>query len=804
MAITASKIDNGIRALAACWLVPFLLLLAAAPVRADTHDEPINLLLSACHFTTDIRESYASMLDAAKEADCETPAQTSQEMIWLSLDVGLVAPSADRDYVLSLFREWMERAVIQIHYVDGHMISYDVGPYDFDEYWSVGNYVLFPAPARDTAVNAVLVGLQNPTSITRMRHISFVETDVWEKNQSSSRTLTNILVGILFAMLFYNIALAAFLRFDFHLHYCLFVFSALAFNAASYGLLAERLPGLFSLGIQMDISIIALGLNGISGVYFLCSFIEKGLLGDRWVRGVHIYGWLFLASAFLYVGARSWHADTIDLIFNLMSAGGIIVIFATLVKAIRGGSRAALFYAAGWILPIIGVGLRVLRGLDLMPHSALVDYGLSIGTALETIVLSIGIAYRISQIRIDRDNARIDKEKAVAASHAKSDFLAHISHEIRNPMTAVIGLSELAAQTNLDEEQRDYIRNIQTSGNIMLHILDDTLDFSKIEAGKIKLEHIAFRPKEVFDNVGAIIGPKAEEKGLSFQFRGEDLVPTFLKGDPTRLSQILINLANNAVKFTDRGRVSIVFSQDRTGDDRIWLHCRVTDTGIGMNEEQIGRLFQSFSQADVSVARKYGGTGLGLVISKQLVELMGGSIGVESVPGKGSSFFFSLPFDVPQVQVEETEQGTSKAEHSPVSSPGLEGVRVLAVEDNEINRMLIEKTLSQARAIFDIASSGEDAVALLADKKYDLIVTDLNLPGMNGIETAKAIRAMDGFGHVPIIAMTGSADAQSIQACLDVGMNDYITKPFKPLTLTETLQRWHRTEQAGIGAAIKT
>lgn len=762
--------------------------------QAATAQSPqsVNLLPTACHFNTDIQDTYASVLPEAANADCDTPAEPSRAMVWLSLDVTLAAPRAGEEYVLTLWRHWNHGAVVQIHYADGHMVDYQLGVYGWDEYWSVGNFVAFPAPARGAAVTNILVGLQNPSSIKLFRQINLVEAAAWRETESPNRILTTLLVGILLAMLFYNIALAGFLRFDFHLHYCLFVVAILLYNLFTYGLVSDCLPGVISHPVQMNLTILALGLNGISSMYFLTTFLEKGVLGRRWRQAVHFYGWLFFGSALLYAATRGWHTDTFDLIFNLLSLGGIVVIFSTLVKAFRARSRAALFYAAGWILPIAGVGLRVLRGFDVIPHSALVDYGFPIGAALETIVLSIGIADRISQIRRDRDEAKIDREKAIAANEAKTEFLAHISHEIRNPMNAIIGLSELAAQTDLTKEQRGYIRNIQTSGNVMMHILDGTLDFSKIEAGKVTLEEIEFAPQDVFDNVRAIIGPKAEEKGLSFRIDGEQQLPVAMRGDPTRFSQILINLANNAVKFTDRGRVVLAVSFDQLSENRIWLHCRITDTGIGMSADQIARLFQSFSQADVSVARKYGGTGLGLVISKQLVELMGGSIGVESVPGKGSNFYFSLPFDCVESANASAATGS---EMSGVSSPhtatsDLQDRRILVVEDHPVNQQLVRKTLEDSGADVDIAADGREAVAKAGNNHYDAILMDLNMPGLGGIEATEAIRSSDKGSKVPIIAMTGSTDAETLEACKSVGISDHIIKPFHQAALRQTLERW--------------
>ncbi len=782
----------------------FICLLSAYPVFAASGAQhpPANLLPDACHFTTDIKSSFPSMLDRIPSARCDTQAEPSPRMVWLSLDVTKASPIPEQAYVLALFRHWTERAVIQIHYGDGFMQDYDVSGRQFDQYWSVGNFVAFNAPARPTPVTHILVGLQNPSSIKLFRQIILVPYEDWGQTVTSGRLVTTLIAGVLMAMLCYNIALAAVLRFDFHIHYCLFLFSIFAYNITAYGFIAHFLPGMLSVGTQMNITILALGLNGMTGLFFLCSFIEPGILGKRWKTVAHTVGYVFLITSILYVSTRGWHADTIDLIFNLTSLVCLLFIFITLIKAVRGKSRAALYYALGWALPIAGVMLRILRGLDIIPHSPLVEYGMSIGMAVETIILSIGIAHRISQIRRDRDQARLAEERATAASQAKSDFLAHISHEIRTPMNAILGLSDLASRTSLDDQQRNYIRNIQTSGKMLMNLLNDTLDLSKIEAGKLSLETIPFSPKEVLDNVYAVIAPKADEKGLTLSLEGLEMIPQTVSGDPTRLGQILINLAGNAVKFTDRGTVTIkVYIQGAT-DQTITVGWRVSDTGIGMTKEQTARLFNSFTQADASVARKYGGTGLGLAICKQLVEMMGGKIGVDSKPGAGSNFYFSIPLGrvataKPANQPPpDSALKFTKKDSNPAGSHALEGLRLLLVEDIEINQVLVEQILEPTGVMLDIASSGGEALDKVATNQYDAILMDLHMPDMNGFEATNGVRQQPNGAQVPIIAMTASTDVETELACREAGMTGYVTKPFKPHDLFSALTPVARPHKA--------
>jgi signal transduction histidine kinase/ActR/RegA family two-component response regulator len=743
---------------------------------------PQNLLSKACHFYSDIQAQFPSMLSAAEGANCETPAKPSRQMVWLSLSGDYLTTRAGKHYELAIFRHWTERAVVQIHYANGHMVAYDVDAYEFANHWSVGNFVTFDAPAHTAAVSHILVGLQNPSSIKLFRQINFVEAESWNEIESTGRILTTLLAGILVAMLCYNMVLAGVLKFDFHIHYCLFVFSIFLYNIVAYGLVAHYFPGAISVTTQMNITILALALNGLSGIYFIGSFLEAGIVSDRWKQLGKAIAYTFVGVSTVYVSARGWHADITDLLFNLLSLAGIAYVFITLVRALRRGSRASIFYAIGWVLPIIGVAMRILRGFDIIPHSSLVEYGMSIGMALETIILSIGIADRISQIRKERDKALLAEASASAASRAKSDFLAHMSHEIRTPMNAIMGMSDFMAKTKLDTTQRRYMDDIQTSSRVLMNLLNGVLDYSKIEAGRVDLETIEFDPAAIFADVYAVTNQRAHEKGISLAIKGVETLPPVLIGDPTRLSQILINLTNNAVKFTEKGGVTIRVSVERNVEANATLKCQIDDTGIGMAPEQMSNLFQSFNQADTSITRRFGGSGLGLSICKQLVELMGGTIGVDSVPGRGSSFYFSVPMQVAEVGSLSSARPAETVTH-------LAGTRMLLVEDNEINQRLAGKLLSIAGVSFDIADGGYAAIKQVADTKYDLILMDLNLPDIDGLEATKTIRAMENGATTPIVALTGNDDQDSRDACVKAGMDGLIAKPFNPVTLYATLER---------------
>lgn len=396
---------------------------------------------------------------------------------------------------------------------------------------------------------------------------------------------------------------------------------------------------------------------------------------------------------------------------------------------------------------------------------------------------SIGIHLDITVQKILELELRKAKSDAERSAHSKELFLANISHEIRTPMNAILGISRLLAKTEMNGQQRFYIDTIRNAGNSLQVIINDLLDFSKIEAGRISFEYIGFNLEELIRNAIRVLKYKAEEKGLALDYSADAAIATVLIGDPYRINQVLMNLLSNAIKFTEQGSVTVGCTLMATEHQIQRVVFRIADTGIGISEAFIDHLFDKFAQEDESVTRKFGGTGLGMSITKQLIELMGGSISVESRKHEGTmiSFILSFPIgtaaDLPEMDTEHADTGI------------LKGRRILLAEDNAMNRLLVSNIMAQYGAVVVEAEDGSIAIEKFREGSFDLILMDIQMPVKDGLETTKYIRSyLDQ--DIPIIALTANAFKQEEERCLQAGMNDFIAKPFDEDKMVRLLAQW--------------
>jgi len=388
--------------------------------------------------------------------------------------------------------------------------------------------------------------------------------------------------------------------------------------------------------------------------------------------------------------------------------------------------------------------------------------------------------------RVEKELHRA-KEIAEAASKTKSEFLANMSHEIRTPMNGVLGTLQLLQDSGLTESQQQYVSIAYNSGESLLSLLNDILDFSKIEAGKLELELIPFDLHNLGHELTVLLKQKAAEREVELKTDLDADIPKILKGDPVRIRQILVNLMTNAIKFTEKGDVTIRAKVLEKSEKVVRIRLEVNDTGIGIEERSQRKLFNSFTQADGSTTRKYGGTGLGLAIVRQLVTMMRGRLGVESEVGKGSCFWAEIAFEVPDIVAESTQQPVTQIPQVLVG-------HVLLVEDNPVNQIIATKMLEKNGLSFEVANNGEEAVnRLKAEHDFDLVLMDCQMPIMDGYAATQALREFEvesSKGHLPVIAMTANAMEGDREKCLDAGMDDYVSKPVNQQALKETLAKW--------------
>ncbi|MFN3713470.1 MAG: 7TM diverse intracellular signaling domain-containing protein [Alcanivoracaceae bacterium] len=664
------------------------------------------------------------------------------------------------------------------------------GPDDgVDRQWSLGD--LTPFRDRPLAVRNATVPLKLPahseseywlrvkTTSSMTVPLSVASRDAFLEHHINNDWLLGVFYGIGFGLFCYHLVLWAAARERIYRFYVVHVGSSLLYIATLQGITQRLWPD--ALVLPDNLPYVCGYISLISGILFARDFLETAKWSrlDRALLAVAgILAVLMLLQLLTPPGTVTKYQGGMVLLTMA------ILMITGLYSWYRGRGQAKIFVLAwGMFLSMIGLLAFNIYGLVAELPILLTLHGVHIGIVLQQVLLSFGLAARLSALK--RESLLHEQQivRAQAESAAKGEFLARMSHEIRTPMNAVLALTELLADSRLDDRQRNYVNTISSAGETLLGVLNDVLDYSKIAAGKLQLEQRSFHLPRLLNDCLTIMSAGAEQKGIAVYRDLDPALPEWVRGDPVRLKQVLLNLLSNAIKFTEKGSVTLSVSLELRSDQQSRLHIEVRDTGIGMAAEQIGDLFRSFQQADSSTSRKYGGTGLGLAISRQLVELMGSVIDVDSVSGGGSRFHFSIWLPHSEPDTSATSQGAAD----------LAGLRVLVVEDNTVNQMVIGALLTQLSVSARIVGSGEEALSVLREDPgcCDMILMDCEMPGMDGYQTTGHIRRMkNGSQLLPIIALTAHALAEHREKCLAAGMDDHLAKPLTLRGLQDTLQRW--------------
>jgi signal transduction histidine kinase/DNA-binding response OmpR family regulator/HPt (histidine-containing phosphotransfer) domain-containing protein len=595
--------------------------------------------------------------------------------------------------------------------------------------------------------------------------------------------------GICLVMLLYNTFVFMLLRERSYFDYVILgVFLSLLWPLSLDGIGARFLWGDFPRWINISNAFNAC-LAGALGARFAQSFLQiktRMRLEYQWLNAYQLacLGWALLMFFVSYRLA--------NLVTLVLAGLGVAVVGFTIGRAQRQGIESVRYMTQAGVSVLAGVAVKWAQLTGVLPTTTLTLYALHIGVALGTFLMSVGLARSAYREREERARLARARQRAEAASQAKSEFLAKMSHEIRTPMNAIVGFTDLALRTDSESRRRDYLGNIRDASQTLLTIIDDILDLSRIEAGKLELDRREFRLQPVMDKLAVLFTHRAAEKRIELILSNAVPPELVFRGDPLRIEQILVNLTSNALKFTEHGEIEVRAIIESRAEGHVVLRLSVRDTGIGLAEDQVARLFNPFSQADDSTTRKYGGTGLGLSICKQLVEMMGGSIHVSSVPGGGSTFWFTLSLDLCAGDSFPLEE---------MLPDSLNDTRILIVDDNPTACRVLVEMLGILGLSGEAVDSGAEALRRLDRGQFGLVLMDWRMPIMDGLETARRIRAKPATRQLPIVMITASPRDELLRNVESGLVNGSLSKPITPAGLLDTLREALHMRRASVDVA---
>ena len=584
----------------------------------------------------------------------------------------------------------------------------------------------------------------------------------------------SLFFGFMMAMFAYNCVLYLITREKGYLYYVLYVAAQFLWQATSFGFLGffYIVPDPWLLDRMPFITPSVCSIMGCLFIIHILDLKHNSRKSYYFIIGVAVTFLIYLAS--VPFSSYGFSMTTV----RVLAVAGCLIMLLVGIQQWRQGNPEGKYFTLAWSPLLISSVIYSMALMAIVEWSKWMEYVHIVGTNLEMFLLAMVLGSRINRERREREKAQneaFEKEKeaieARAESKAKTEFFAKMSHEIRTPMNGVLGIVELLKLSELDEKQRDMVNTIHSSGKSLLTIINDLLDLSKFESGKLELESIPVNTEALIDETISVMGSRLKDGPVVLKKHESIAAIPDVMGDPTRICQILMNLTSNALKFTQQGSVTLNQQIETRQQDSLSIRFEVIDTGIGISSEQQQKLFTPFVQADSSTTREFGGTGLGLSICKDLVELMGGEIGIQSAPGEGTTFWFVIPFRIAE------RPGYSEKPEKFHKSRSLDGLRALVADDNPVNRSVMSGMLSRLGVSSRCCNDGMEALEALQEESFDIVFLDCEMPVMDGYTTSKKIKDVESLEATPVIAVTAHSSDEISGKCKAHGMDDLITKP---------------------------